>query len=59
MGESKTGESKAPMTDAVERLWFAHLLLSGANTNPDERARAIDEAERLLRDLPPSDSRDG
>ena len=46
------------MTDAIERLWFAHLLLTGANISPDERARAIDDAERLLRDLPPSGSRD-
>jgi len=44
------------MTDVVESIWFAHLLLTG--TNPDERAWAIDEAERLLRDLPPSGSRD-
>jgi hypothetical protein len=44
------------MTDVVEGIWFAHLLLTGAN--PDERAWAIDEAERLLRDLPPSGSRD-
>src|SRR4051794_11036713 len=45
------------MIDAVERMWFAHLLLTGA-ANPDERAWAIDEAERLLRDLSPSGSRD-
>jgi hypothetical protein len=45
------------MTDGVERMWFAHLLLTGAAT-PDERAWAIDEAERLLRDLPPSCFRD-
>jgi integrase len=31
------------MTD-VERMWFAHLLLTG--TNPDERAWAIGEAAR-------------
>jgi hypothetical protein len=44
------------MTD-VERMWFAHLLLT-RSTSPDERAWAIDEAERLLRDLPPSGSCD-
>jgi hypothetical protein len=52
------------MTDVVERMWFAHLLLTSANpdkrwtsANPDERW-AIDEAERLLHDLPPSGTRD-
>jgi hypothetical protein len=46
------------MTDIIERMWFAHLLLTGAN--PDERAPlwAIDEAERVLRDLPPNGTRD-
>jgi hypothetical protein len=48
---------RSPMTDIVERMWFAHLLLTGA-ASPDERAWAIDEAERLLRDLPPSGTRD-
>ena len=42
------------MTKVVEDLWFAHLLLTGAP--PYESA--IDQAERLLRDLPPSGSRD-
>ena len=46
------------MTDVVERLWFAHLELTGANSNPDERAWAIDDAERLLRGQPPSCFRD-
>jgi hypothetical protein len=55
VGKSQTGESEAHRTD-VERMWLAHLLLTGAN--PDERAWAIDEAEQLLRDLPPSGTRD-
>jgi hypothetical protein len=33
-------------------LWCAHLLLTRGDA--DERAWAIDEAERLLRDMPPS-----
>jgi hypothetical protein len=50
------GAQKAPVSDRVEDLWFAQLLLTGKN--PDERTWAIDEAERLLRALPPSGSRD-
>jgi hypothetical protein len=46
------------MTDVVERMWFAHLLLTDANPDETATAWAIDEAERLLRDLPPSGSRD-
>ena len=42
------------MTKVVEDLQVAHLLLTGAP--PYESA--IDQAERLLRDLPPSFSRD-
>ena len=51
------GSQNAPVTDRrVEDPWFARLLLIGKN--PDERTWAIDEAERLLRALPPSFSRD-
>jgi hypothetical protein len=54
-GQAQQGR-EAPMTDAermcASRMGLAHLLLTRGN--PDERAWAIDEAERLLRDLPPS-----
>jgi hypothetical protein len=45
------------MADIIDELWLAHAVLTGAKTL-DERASAIDEAERLLRELPPSGSRD-
>jgi hypothetical protein len=43
-------------TDPTEALWFAQRLLIGRD--PDARPWAIDEAERLLRNLPPCGSRD-
>ena len=47
------------MPDVIERMWIVHLLLTGAAAaTPDERAWAIDEAERLLRGQPPGGSRD-
>jgi hypothetical protein len=42
------------MTDAIPSIWFD--LLTGRN--PDQITWAIDEVERLLRDLPPSGARD-
>jgi hypothetical protein len=57
LARGKTPEPLSHMTDAIQNLWFAHLLLT-APQSPDDTAWAIDEAERLLRDLPPSGTRD-
>jgi hypothetical protein len=44
--------NRAQREKLASDIWHAHWLLTRGDA--DERAFAIDEAERLLRDLPPS-----